>query len=679
MEERAARPHLLYRLSAWLSARLMMPDAQDERAQPRWSRARRISICAMIFFVALGVRALHWQDYQLRIGSDLSSLAHRYQRQAQQMLDGEGVLFPRDYTRQGNIQLIVHPPGYSVFIAALFGAFGHSEDRLVLTHVIGDSMAAVLVFLIALELLPHAVAIIAGVLVAFSPHLAHHTLTLMPDSLVVLPTLIAVLLLIRASKRPRLVPILVAGVMIGVSCWLRSNALLLPVFFAIAVCLLFERRRRARYALAFVGATMLTIAPITIRNQVVFGQFIPLSLGSGITMVEGIGDYDKENRFGMPVTDLQGKWKDVEWHDRPDYAEGLWKPDGIMRDRYRFARGLDVMRRHPFWFAGVMLRRAASMLRYNDSLSQGWPADTARAPIVATEPSFGHRLVLPIKGEAVWSSTATELLANGDRLSPQAELALAADGQTLNVTGDGSSFGDQFASAPIALEKNTDYVLRLPARLIQGAMAAKVTSADRRIMLASHFITPPEAPKRKAKKNAADETDDSEPDASSERATAAEADESQTPMALMAFASGSRNEVRLVISNNGESTTRAAAEIGRAELFALGPTPQMWTRAVRPLVRGVQRNVFTTAHLLPLVVIGVILLALARRRRALLILLIVPVYYLSVQSAFHTEYRYILAMHYFLFMLAAATLYVAGVAMGRGARRVFLAARRARH
>jgi hypothetical protein len=34
-----------------------------------------------------------------------------------------------------------------------------------------------------------------------------------------------------------------------------------------------------------------------------------------------------------------------------------------------------------------------------------------------------------------------------------------------------------------------------------------------------------------------------------------------------------------------------------------------------------------------------------------------------VQSAFHTEYRYILAIHYFLFIIAAVTLYCTGAAI----------------
>jgi hypothetical protein len=67
--------------------------------------------------------------------------------------------------------------------------------------------------------------------------------------------------------------------------------------------------------------------------------------------------------------------------------------------------------------------------------------------------------------------------------------------------------------------------------------------------------------------------------------------------------------------------------------------------------------------MLALIIIGIILLAAARRRRELLILLVVPVYYLLAQSFFHTEYRYILAIHYFLFVFAAVTPYVAGKAL----------------
>jgi K+-sensing histidine kinase KdpD len=65
--------------------------------------------------------------------------------------------------------------------------------------------------------------------------------------------------------------------------------------------------------------------------------------------------------------------------------------------------------------------------------------------------------------------------------------------------------------------------------------------------------------------------------------------------------------------------------------------------------------------MLALVFIGVVAIALARRGRALIILAATPIYYLCLQSAFHTEYRYILAVHYFLFVIAATALYCAGL------------------
>ncbi|MEK6323697.1 MAG: hypothetical protein AABN33_18810 [Acidobacteriota bacterium] len=74
--------------------------------------------------------------------------------------------------------------------------------------------------------------------------------------------------------------------------------------------------------------------------------------------------------------------------------------------------------------------------------------------------------------------------------------------------------------------------------------------------------------------------------------------------------------------------------------------------------------------MLPLIIAGIVLLGIARRKNALLVLLAVPAYYLCVQSAFHTEYRYILAIHYLLFIMAAVTVYFAGKLIGLGVHRV---------
>ncbi|HET9532370.1 MAG TPA: glycosyltransferase family 39 protein [Blastocatellia bacterium] len=570
-----------------------------------------------------------------------------------------GILFPNQPIERGDARMVIHPPGYSILMAILYGADASSgsNTRLKVLQVISDSLAALLVFFIAMELFPITVAGIAGLLVALSPHLAYYSLWLSPDSLSVIPTLLAVFLIIRAIRRPRFVTVVFAGICLGLSCWLRSNAMLLAPFLAVVTFFFFERSKRLLYPAVLVGAMIVVISPITIRNLVLFNRFIPLSIGAGLNMVEGIADYDTEKRFGMPQYDEDVKLKDAEWHNRPDYAGNNWAPDGVERDQARMARGLEVIRSNPGWFLKVMAKRAAFMLTYNDSNSSDWPFNTARVPLVSAEPGFYHDLASSDAVE-VWSASPAEMLDGGTVLSPNGNVHVASDKDQVQIAGDHSTFGDQFASAPISVKENTDYLLAITVLSLQGPMAAKVTGADRRIALASGIISDPlkEAQRESRRRERA-----------ARRDKPMEDDERRTPgMIEIPFSSGDRSQVLIAISNNGASDRPPVVELGRARLVEFGPTPYTWTGGARALVRAIQKNLYVARYIVPLILAGIILMSLARRGRALVLLLAVPLYYLLVQSALHTEYRYILAIHYFLFVIASVTLYLLGSSLARG-------------
>src|SRR6185312_6921969 len=165
------------------------------------------------------------------------------------------------------------------------------------------------------------------------------------------------------SARFSMVSVFAAGALIGVSVWLRANSLLLPPFLALVFLFIGKRGSRLRPTLLLLSGALLLIAPITIRNAIVFGKFIPVSLGAGQTLIEGIADYNSDGSLGLPQTDMELIRGEAETAHRPEYANSLFTPDGIERDRARLARGLAVVRAHPLWFAGVMVRRASSMLR----------------------------------------------------------------------------------------------------------------------------------------------------------------------------------------------------------------------------------------------------------------------------------------------------------------------------
>jgi hypothetical protein len=72
-------------------------------------------------------------------------------------------------------------------------------------------------------------------------------------------------------------------------------------------------------------------------------------------------------------------------------------------------------------------------------------------------------------------------------------------------------------------------------------------------------------------------------------------------------------------------------------------------------VHGIQ-EIYLTAVVLPLAIIGLALLIIRKDSRALIILTVIPVYFFCVQSIVHTEYRYVLAVDYFLFALVGVSL-----------------------
>ena len=629
---------------AWLAAQLAPGDLSQ------LTRFTLAAICAAIFSAGLGVRLLYWQDnaVDLSLTDTLSrNMALQYRREARLMLEEGRILFPRKQVDPGDARMIIHPPGYSMVMAASFKLFGETEPPLRVVQIISDAAAAVLVFFIAAELLPLTIAIIAASLMALSPHAAYYSLRLSPDSLAVLPILLAVYLVIKARPKPGLYTIAAAGVMLGLSCWLRANALLLAPVLAITMATLFERGNRLRFSTTLAAAAVIVISPITIRNWVVYHHLIPVALPVGVNLVQGIAEFDKEGRLGMPLSDPDVLARDVEWNNRPDYGGHMWTPDGIERDRVRFARGLDVIRSHPLWYLGTILRRAPFMASYNESRRRDWPFNTATVPAVSATPSFGHSISSASGDSPIWSASPADLLSGGRTLSAGAEISVAAGGEMLQLAGGGSEFEDQFVSAPVSVRRNTDYVLSLSARLKQGQAAVKVIGPNERAILASAIIP------------AQEEASSTNPGKHGELA--------EKGPAPIAFASGNANEVRLVLSNNGATSERSVVEVGKVDLFERGETPTIWTHYPRVIVRVLEKNIFKTVFLLPLIIAGIALLAIAGAGRVLLILLVVPAYYLVTHAPFSTEYRYILAIHCFLFVMGAVTLYCAGVSIRQAA------------
>lgn len=382
------------------------PTDGAPRDAPRTRRPetrRKLFALALVFAAALGIRLLCLRDARAEASAVQSAVTENYKHQARLLIQNGALSFFDPGSATNDPDLLGHPPGYPFVLALVYKVFGDSDAGVQIFQILCDSLAAALVLLIAAELLPFGAAVAAGALVALAPQFCWNSILLLPDTLAVAPVLLAVLLLLRAGRGRTLLKTLCAGALVGLSCWLRANALLLAPFVLLAVPFLFARGVRARASLALVAGALVAVAPLTVRNAVVFGHFIPVSLGAGQTLVEGIGDYDPGERFGLPDTDVELQRQEAEASGRPEYAETLFGPDAVARDNARRARAFAVIRSHPLWFASVMARRAASMLRLERvplasnavPVSEGW-ARRPRLALRAAQKLFITAVFLPL-------------------------------------------------------------------------------------------------------------------------------------------------------------------------------------------------------------------------------------------------------------------------------------------
>lgn len=337
-------------------------------ARQRLKARTKLTFAVLIFFLAFSVRALHAVDLApLMYTSEqpFSGLTEGYDRRAVSIQRGEGILGPYDID-PADTTWITQAPGYSVFLSSVYAIFGRDFFSVQLVQNLVNSLPAVLIFLIAGSIVSWRVGVASGVLAALSHHFAHISNFILPDAMHALPVLAAIYLLILARPAHHAYWLYAAaGLMLGLASWLRAQTMLLGLFLVVMLAIINSRRWfMIKRAAVTAMISLLAIAPITIRNYVVYSEFIPIQVGIGLNLWEGIADASGD-RFGAVKLDTEVATQEAESYGDPRYAGSWTTPDGIKRDRDRTRKSLAVILQHPMWYAGVMANRCAEMLKYS--------------------------------------------------------------------------------------------------------------------------------------------------------------------------------------------------------------------------------------------------------------------------------------------------------------------------
>jgi hypothetical protein len=234
--------------------------------------ARRI---LLVGAVALVVRV----GYLLALGRDTEGVGDFffYHLTANGLADGRGY---RDLlTELAGVPYptALHPPLWSGLLAVVSWFGG---DTVLAHRLVGCVVGAAVV--VALGYLGRAVGgdrlgLIAGGLAAVTPNLVAADGSLLAESLYGLFVVPALVLAVRAGREltPRIG--FAIGLLLGLAALTRGEGLLFLPLLAVPLALLSRTGRRGLTAVAVLAGAAVLIAPWTVRNQLTFGQFVPIS------------------------------------------------------------------------------------------------------------------------------------------------------------------------------------------------------------------------------------------------------------------------------------------------------------------------------------------------------------------------------------------------------------------
>jgi hypothetical protein len=339
-------------------------------------------VMVALFVLAFAVRSLYAVDVAPLLYSGhqpVTRMAGRFDESALAILKGEGVLFPV-HPDPGTTGLLARPPGYPIVLAAVYRLLGRSFYAVILVQDLVNACGPPLLFLLGARIGGRATGVIAGIAAAVSAQSAFASTFVVSDSLTVVPLLAALALLAGARSKERglrrLLPrAIAAGTLVGLTSWLRPNAMLLGVFLSLGLLAYAGWSRPVlRAALLLSVASFAVIAPITARNWIVFHEFVPISINGGITLWQGVAAAGGQG-YGARTRDKLVVAEEAARFHNESYGDWWAYPDGIARDRARYRWAMDVIRAHPLWYLRAMAGRALGMLDYG-----------AGAPLVSDAP-----------------------------------------------------------------------------------------------------------------------------------------------------------------------------------------------------------------------------------------------------------------------------------------------------
>lgn len=270
----------------------------------------------LYFAVALGGQVPPAEDARFYVAAAIA------------LLEGQGYAI-------GGRPTAADPPGYPIFLAAIFAATGRSEVAVVFAQMIAGALTAGLTFRIARRIASVGWAAGAGLAMAFHADVLLWTNYLLTDTLAVFLLCGSLLLALRAHERQDDISALVSAVIITIGALVRP--LYAAYLLGVLGWLVMLPGGRARRALLLAVVCAIVLLPWTVRNAVTLGVPYPLSSKGGTALLWSVS------------------WTEgLMSLDPPPEARGLGE---VALDAYLRERSLRWIAEHPVEYAWLAARK----------------------------------------------------------------------------------------------------------------------------------------------------------------------------------------------------------------------------------------------------------------------------------------------------------------------------------
>ncbi len=255
-------------------------------------------------------------------------------------------------------------PLYPYFMGVIYTLFGPAPMAVLVVQAFMGAFACVLVARAGARFFDERSGALAGLIMAVYPVAIYFDGLIQKTSLdfALFAALVYLVAILHRAPQPRFWAL--AGVALGLLCLTRENALIfLPVLLVWLV--LFQREAgmasQLRGALAFLGAFLLCILPVTTRNLIVTDKFVLTTSNLGTNFY--IGNREGANGRYEPL-----RWGRDDWKfEREDALSLAREQSGENLDQsqvsaYWLGRSLDEIAAKPLAWVGLMLRKTLLVL-----------------------------------------------------------------------------------------------------------------------------------------------------------------------------------------------------------------------------------------------------------------------------------------------------------------------------